>query len=899
MSLISTSIPNLIGGVSQQPPALRTPNQCERLENAVPSAFEGLIKRPPSEHVAVLKTSGTDIAFDSAYVHVIDRDATERYVVVFGRTNSGSTSYLKVYDINGTEKTVTTPSGLGYINEANIDTKLRAVTVSDVTFIVNRNKTVLASSTLSPNSRNTATVIPEALVWVKQTNYSRKYSIRITRNGITRTYMCITGATSTSQIGTDYVSGSLFGDKQNSDFNGVCTTTSGAVSTIVVPAGTHVGTLVAGMRILGDNFDIDTTVLSFTTSAGAHTITLSKPTIGATSGRLYAWKLDTAAVFGYNIANFSGVNVLTANNVTWVYGSTATDTFDILSFDDFGGEGVTLTHNGIGMFADLPDNAPHGYLIKITGNVLEATDDYWVRFVQTQTTPSTTTISDGYWKEDMAPGIPYKMDNSTMPHVLVRNSDGSFTFKPADGSTYTDFSWASRVCGDDYTAPMPAFIGQKISDLSFFKNRLVLLSGEYVSTSEISQYFNFFPTTVQRVLDSDPIEVGSTQSRVSDMKSSAVFSDRLVIFTPQTQLTLKGDGALTPNTVSLTASASYENTDTAPTTSGTSIFFPFNRGSYSGIREMFVSNGLDLQFDAVDLTVQVPQFISGSILKIVASTHDNYLVCLGSGDRSVLYVYKYYNQGDQRVQSAWGKFTFKNAYILDIQFIDTVLYIVMKRGNQSVVEKINMESGKKDLNSTYMTTIDRRVDGAACTVAYNSTTNLTTYTLPYTISSNEGTVVVSKTGQTLYMPSAASGTTAITQGNTSATPVWIGSLYNMVFQFSEPNLTSATQSGNAATILSGRYQLRYGTISFGNTSNFKVQVGITGGDTFNYYFTGRIIGETGNIIGSVALDSGKFRFPIYSRNSQVSITVSNDSPLPSNLLAAEYEALFTDRTLRR
>ena len=46
MALISQSIPNLINGVSQQPPSLRLNTQAELQENGLSSVVTGLSKRP-------------------------------------------------------------------------------------------------------------------------------------------------------------------------------------------------------------------------------------------------------------------------------------------------------------------------------------------------------------------------------------------------------------------------------------------------------------------------------------------------------------------------------------------------------------------------------------------------------------------------------------------------------------------------------------------------------------------------------------------------------------------------------------------------------------------------------------------------------------------------------------
>ena len=83
MPMISSAIPNLIQGVSQQSPPLRLSSQAEVQQNAFPSLVEGLQKRPPLEHVAVISNTETS----GSYVHLINRDATERYFVLINASN--------------------------------------------------------------------------------------------------------------------------------------------------------------------------------------------------------------------------------------------------------------------------------------------------------------------------------------------------------------------------------------------------------------------------------------------------------------------------------------------------------------------------------------------------------------------------------------------------------------------------------------------------------------------------------------------------------------------------------------------------------------------------------------------------------------------------------------------
>jgi len=106
-ALISRQIPALFNGVSQQNPTLRQASQGEAQVNMYGTVMDGLRKRPASAHVAEVTTD--DIS--TAFVHTINRDVSERYIVV---VTDGD---LKVYDaLDGSEKTVNFPTGKTYLD---------------------------------------------------------------------------------------------------------------------------------------------------------------------------------------------------------------------------------------------------------------------------------------------------------------------------------------------------------------------------------------------------------------------------------------------------------------------------------------------------------------------------------------------------------------------------------------------------------------------------------------------------------------------------------------------------------------------------------------------------------------------------------------------------------------
>ena len=174
-SLVSYSIPNLAQGISQQPDAQRDPSQAEIQINGMSSIVEGLRKRDCSETIGLVSNS----TFGDCFIHSILRDKVEEYLAVI------SSSTIKVFDLEGNNKTVNPVSGaynyLSTITDAK--TQLRAVTIADFTFITNTLKVPAMTSDEAPVVARPTT--HEALIWVRAATYGQTYRVNINNTEVT------------------------------------------------------------------------------------------------------------------------------------------------------------------------------------------------------------------------------------------------------------------------------------------------------------------------------------------------------------------------------------------------------------------------------------------------------------------------------------------------------------------------------------------------------------------------------------------------------------------------------------------------------------------------------------------------------------------------------------------
>jgi hypothetical protein len=171
MAEFNYNIDSVLGGVSQQAPSVRRPDQCVQLDNGFINLTDGLHKRAPTEHMVRTHTTALIPAAGSK-IHTIDRGDGQRFVVVI------SSGEIKVYDENGTAKTVNNLSGdlATYCACPDPMSQLKLTTVQDTTFIVNTVIQATADYTVSSAAPYYA---QEGFIFVRAANYGQTYRVRI------------------------------------------------------------------------------------------------------------------------------------------------------------------------------------------------------------------------------------------------------------------------------------------------------------------------------------------------------------------------------------------------------------------------------------------------------------------------------------------------------------------------------------------------------------------------------------------------------------------------------------------------------------------------------------------------------------------------------------------------
>jgi hypothetical protein len=527
----------------------------------------------------------------------------------------------------------------------------------------------------------------------------------------------------------------------------------------------------------------------------------------------------------------------------------------------------------------LPFAAPEGYRIRVGANVDGEDFGYWADFDS----------NEGGWTESSDPYENNEFDQSTMPHWLIRQANGTFSF--------TQGNYIARIAGDVETVPNPDFVDSKISSLVFHRNRLGFVSNETVFFSQSGKYFTFWPDFSTQSLDSDGFGLTVSSDTVNNLKHAIGFRKSLFLTSDKAQFEVSGENTLTPSNASVDLSTSYLTEEKCtPITLGNTLYFAAKSGRDAVLFE-YQYDDASVSNVASDITLHALGYIPAPILRMTGDPTNDMIMCLCEDEKNALYVYKMYIDGQTKAQSAWMRWSYGDqSDIKWMQIIDGELYLIINRNGVTCFEKTLLRYQLSAEKHPYQVSMDRQVK---LTGIYDSSTLLTTWTLPYT-HLNKARVVLSTdfaeglVGEVLDV-AYPTATTVTASGDYSAGVSIIGEVFNSSVVMSR--LYPRDPQNQRAAITSGRFQVRNMTFNFKDTGFFQVAITPDFRASKTYSFTGRIVGSGDNRIGIPSISAlGSFRVPVMSKSDAVKIAVTNESEKPFNITSVDFTGFFNEIT---
>ena len=795
MASISQRIPNLLGGISQQPDSLKLPGQVRKAVNCVPDPTYGMLKRPGMKFVGRLEG-----AVDNGRWFSIFRDRTERYIGQFAPDGT-----MRMWNANtGATMTVNTIAASAKAYMANCtEANFEMLQINDYNFVLNRSKVTASLSTLS------ATQNPTALVTVSLLGYGVTYKVNLS-GSVASVTTAATGTLDTTQLVADLAAQIV---------------TKGYTATIA-------GTTIIVEKNGGGDFTI--------TGEG-----------GASSQALLVYKG-------------------TVPNVS-----------------------------------RLPSNCKNGVILKVS-NLEDANgDDYWVQFKVN----GNGSVGAGIWEECLAPGLRPYIDPDTMPHVVIRESNGSFTFRSLNQAQASspDIYWIERQVGDDDTNPFPSFIGNTITGISFFRNRLVLLSGSNVICSQPGSYFNLCRISALATTDGDSVDLSTGSLRPVALRYALSSSLGLVIFAEVSQFILTSEQDLFgPSTAQIKQLSTF-NTNPAvrPVETGTSVVFVDNNQGYSAVSEMLVTS-VDNRPSVADLSRTSPNYVPANLRSVLSSSTASMLTFLGEDTPAKLKIFKYFNNAQERVLASWLEWTLPGSCVH--QSVDhDKLFLVTKQQDGYLLSTITVIS---DVEGTALNNAsipyEYRLDlfSSSNTRTYNSTTDITrvllnpgqydsTLTLQVVVddsATERGALYISPT-----VVSVGSNWYVELPGNrTAATNLVVGYSYEFRLELPVIYRQKSTADRRSQSDITSIPRVHRMVIEANDSGPYKADVSLLGRPKKTYEFSQ--IQSNSYLANTTPLPERITNvIPIYGKGTDARVDLYSTSPFPISLVAITWYGVYSER----
>lgn len=714
MAAISQRIPSLVGGVSQQPDSIKLTGQLRECINYYPDPTFGLIKRPGIQGTQKLVNaiSGGDYYF-------INKSDEDKLIIQVGKNGS-----IRIWDAQGgIQQTVNAPAGSAttYATHS-IKEDLEVLQINDYILVLNRNITVLPDSTVL-NAQEYF-----GFATLNTVGYNSTYKINLDGTD----YSYTTTSTSATQLNASDI------------INGLVSAINGATW-----SATGVGNTVFIKRVNGANFSIKA------------------------SGGL------------------SGI-------------------------------GIQAFKNSVDNFSDLPRQFVKDKVVRVLADKGSTGDDYYVKFV----TSDGGANGAGYWEETLGFNVPRGLNPSTMPHAIIKEADGTYSYRELSeaaatafvtstsvsgiptavsifstgytrwnigqtfavyngtgknlrlrvtsvnptthaitgvaiiragqgytasdlvmnnngdyftitsvatqtiaGDTWAKNYWQYRVSGDIETNPDPTFVNSKITGITFFRNRLVLLSRENLICSQAGNYFDFFASTVITIVESDPIDISAGSLKPIEFRYALQSADGLIVFGDNAQYILTANStALGPATAELNYVSNYnQSIRVSPIDLGPTLAVAEENGTSTSIIEMVISaDGSKPQ--VADITRAIPSYIPSNIVEMRSSNGATTLAIRSDQESNAIYIFRYFNNGSEgRVMSSWTKWTFP-VDVLMFDFDHDNMFIVLNCDSTPYLGTVKLltetPGGAIEFEDKY---IDLRIDlyDYNPTKVYDSVNNVT------------------------------------------------------------------------------------------------------------------------------------------------------------------------------
>jgi hypothetical protein len=338
------------------------------------------------------------------------------------------------------------------------------------------------------------------------------------------------------------------------------------------------------------------------------------------------------------------------------------------------GKAIRFFQDAVDTFSRLPEQGKHNQVVKVT-NTNANQDDFYLKFIA-----ENGTGGKGYWEETVSPAVSLGINEETMPIVLIRDTLSPLVFTATflDGSVTINtlaLKWEPRLVGDEESNSHPSFVNNTIQDVFLFQNRLGFLTEDNVSMSQAGDYYNFYHKSATVLGIADPIDLSCASIKPAVVRAVTPITQGLLLFSDSQQFLMESeDGPWTATAVTIRTISNYEcDRYLKPVDLGSTVLYTSRNQSWTRTFEIF-TRGQRESPSVNESSKLVPEWIPRTITDTTGSSQNGLWV--GSGKTSnILYLFRFFEQGDERVLSSWVKWILP-ANVIHTAIQNDILYVL-------------------------------------------------------------------------------------------------------------------------------------------------------------------------------------------------------------------------------
>lgn len=650
---------------------------------------------------------------------------------------------------------------------------------------------------------------------------------------------------------------------------------------------------------------------TYSVTIGASTFTYTSPSSG--SGNL----IISTVMAGISAAITSGFATKTIIDNT-IYLTFSSDT-NVSAFGGPDGKYIRAFQDSVDTFARLPEQAKHNQVVKIN-NTSAGQDDFYLKFIADD-----GVSGKGYWEETIAPNVSTGLNEATMPVALIRTSLSPLTFRATflDGSETINslpLLWEPRLVGDNDSNAHPTFVDNTIQDIFLFNNRLGFLTEDNVSMSQAGDYYNFYHKSATTLTASDPIDLSCASIKPATIRSVVPITQGLLLFSDSQQFLMEAEnGAWTPANCTISTIANYEcDRYLKPIDLGSTVLYASRNQSWSRVFEIFTRGQRETP-TVTETTKIVPEWMPQSITDSVGSAQNGLWVASARASNT-LYLYKFFEQGDERPMAAWVKWLLPSNVIHTAVQSD-VLYVLTSgtEGYTVTQHKLVLAPSTGGLLNSLGNTVDPYLD-SWCEVtdaamvsptpptapSYSNTTSLTKVYLPTYFNTTKTIRFVvgllkagspgTQSGYTnvAVLASDGGGTYFTIPGDVTGNYIYVGYEYNMEITLPRYYYSMGQQGVDFTAVTTTSRMAFYtglgGDVYFSIRDRSRPEWSSIGGAQIADFYPANT---------SPFRDAYVYKVPIYQRPDNYTMKVTSNTPFPVSLVSMQWEGQYSPGFYRR